>query len=211
VTEKKYAVIWSGGADSTLALTQYASYSSIQDPVRALTIVGHRQLDRWQLRNEKKAREAFLRWAKKRGYNIRHDMVSIDGPNDVAEGGQAPVWLSHLTPFIPSGYTVVFPYIKGDDFWHSKHEFVVAFNALSALMGVKRELLFPLEWDSKAKVLGGLKTWEVPDNCWWTCDAPKKNEPCGMCHKCVALKEARRVLVGERAEKKAMKRGVMVR
>jgi 7-cyano-7-deazaguanine synthase in queuosine biosynthesis len=200
-------VFWSGGADSTLALTMYASLSSVQTPVRALTVVGHPQLNQQQLKNEKRAREAYLRWAKKRGFNIQHETVKIETAIDVKVGDQTVLWLCHLSPYIWPDETVVFSYIQGDVFWHRKHEFEVAFNMLAELSGAKRSLLFPLEWDRKWSVLSALKKWKVPDNCWWSCDVPSKNKPCGKCLKCRELKAAREELVERgRAEKIAARK-----
>jgi len=195
---QKYTVIWSGGADSTLALTMYASYSSVQTPVKALTIKGHRQLNKWQLRNEKKARNVYLKWAKKQGYHVQHVTAKVEVNSNATSGGQADLWLCHLSPYIEKDETVVFPYIKSDDFWHIKHEFVTAFNALSGLKRVTREIIFPLEWHYKWQIVRDLKEWKVPDDCWWTCDQPNKSKPCGKCLKCKALKEARRQLVVEK-------------
>jgi 7-cyano-7-deazaguanine synthase in queuosine biosynthesis len=205
---KKYAVIWSGGADSTLALSFHAASASAQEPVKALTIVGHRQLNRWQLRNERRARIAYLRWAKKRGYHIQHVTVNIQANGDSLGNGQSFLWLCHLLPYIHADETAIFPYIRPDDFWHSRHEFVTAFNVLSDLLGTKRGFEFPLEWHHKWEVLRDLKKWGVPDDCWWTCDEPVRTKPCGKCLKCISLKEARQKLTSRKA---LLKRDVMVK
>jgi len=46
VTLQKTTVVWSGGADSTLALVQLAQLSSETNPVYALSIGGHPNLDK---------------------------------------------------------------------------------------------------------------------------------------------------------------------
>jgi 3'-phosphoadenosine 5'-phosphosulfate sulfotransferase (PAPS reductase)/FAD synthetase len=46
VVMSRWVVVWSGGADSTYLLHWYATYSSIQNPVYAITVDSHPQLDK---------------------------------------------------------------------------------------------------------------------------------------------------------------------
>lgn len=202
-------VVWSGGADSTLALTDKARNTTKAWPVHALTMVGHPQLAPIHLKNQRAAMRRYLVWAKKQGFHVIHRIIEVKFNVGVKEfgmygnGGQAMVWLCHLAPYFQNNADVKFGYIRGDDFWHRRHQFEKAFRGLAGLDDSTWNLVFPLEWHTKVDVLKELTGFSVPNNCWWSCDESKKvGKPCGWCKKCKELKQVR-------AEIKASSKAVM--
>jgi hypothetical protein len=159
------------------------------------------------MERQREARARYLKWAKRRGYHIHNVILKVDKGDEYLDvsGGQSMLWLSQLAPYFLEG-EVHFGYIRGDDFWHTKHEFAEAFQALSRLANLSCLLKLPLEWCNKGEVLCRLSNWEVPNNCWWTCDGePRGKRPCGRCVKCEELAIARGNVKGVGATK-AMRR-----
>jgi hypothetical protein len=119
------SVVWSGGADSTMALTIKATNTTELWPVHALTVWDHPQLDKTHLKNQRLAMGRYLRWAKKKGYHIKHFAIEIQhggidvngiAPATVGDGGQSIVWLSHLAPYFQANAEVHFGYVR----WRSR-------------------------------------------------------------------------------------------
>jgi|GEM_PF-4650122 len=194
-------VVWSGGADSTLVLNDYAGVSSEDYPVVALSVAGHRFLGSEFLKAQGKAQAEYLKLAKKRGYHIRHEKILFSGNydwgvkkncrDDGAPSAQSVMWLSAVMNVVGEGDKVHFGYIKGDCFWHYREQFEAAFGALCALKGVKAKLNYRLEWERKGDVLRRLKGAKIPQRCWFSCEYTKNGKPCGSCAKCDEIKMAK--------------------
>lgn len=187
-------VVWSGGADSTLALTLKAQNTSSLWPVYAVTVERHPQIDKRLLARQRAAQRAYLAWAKRRGYHIKHVVVSVavtgahpGVPND---SGQSMIWLCALAPYFQPKSDVTFGYIRPDDVWHGRREFEESFNALARLGRTEWKLCLPLEWHTKGHVLEALRKAGVPESCWWSCESPKR-KACGRCNKCRELRSGR--------------------
>lgn len=194
-------VVWSGGLDSTLILADElakdTAYGLGTGNVKAITLSGHRQLDRAQIACERAARAEFKRWAKARGWKFRHETVRVKTSGDIDQNvGQSGMWLCHLMPYLRNGDTALFGYIRGDDFWHHRHLFVSAFGAVAASHYSDLKIEFPLEWHRKRDVVDGARRFRMPRRVWWTCDRPKNHptkvghKPCGKCGKCRGIKRA---------------------
>ena len=192
-------VIWSGGADSTWVLDHYAGVSSEDFPIRAVSIVAHPNLNKEFLKAQSIAQKNYLVLAKKRGYHIEHEKVSVRGnlkwgnPPDsfIHASGQPVMWLSALIQAVGDGDRALLGYIRGDCFWHIRDKFEGAFNAMCALKGVKAELSYPVEYQHKAGVLRKLKEAKIPDRCWFSCDQTTDGRPCNKCSKCDDIKNAK--------------------
>lgn len=194
-------VIWSGGADSTYILDHYAGVSSEDYPVVALSVVEHTHLKREQVKIQNEAQARYLAHAKKKGYHIKHEKVSVRGNfqlfADVQNGmGQPLLWFVYLLSCVGENDTVHLGYIKGDSFWHNRTIFEDAFKALCRLKGLKAALSYPCEWDQKVNILEKLKKAKVPNDCWWSCDHPEDGKVCKGCEKCLAIKAGRKQMAG---------------
>lgn len=192
-------VVWSGGADSTWVLHHYAGVSSEDYPVRALSIASHPYLSKPFMKAQAVARNNYLALAKKRGYHIKYEKMTVGGnwiwkkPPDSFEHNTAQplMWLSALSQAVGDGDSVLMGYIRGDCFWHTRSEFEKAFKAICELKGVNATLKYPVEYDSKASVLLKLKKAKVPASCWFSCEDTKDGTPCNECVCCDEIKAAK--------------------
>ena len=57
-----------------------------------------------------------------------------------------------ITPLMTAAPIVKFGYIKGDDFWHYKTEYLNIFNNVAIAAGKEIEAEFPLEWECKTSI-----------------------------------------------------------
>ena len=198
-------IVWSGGADSTLILTNEL-LKQPRGTVSAITLE-HVQLG-WetQRKMQHKAREKYKRWVKKKhGIVFEHRVVIVALAKNTESSqfvGQYGLFLNHIFPYAvpqPSPYpggvsesnALLFGYIKKDEFWHYKAEFKAAFSSLVALTGLDQSRLmleFPLEWMMKEDVIVDLNKSSVPDDAWWTCESSMET-PCGTCPKCKDLQQ----------------------
>ena len=198
-------IVWSGGADSTLILTNEL-LKQPRGTVSAITLE-HIQLGyEMQRKMQHKARERYKKWVKKKhGIVFEHHVVTVALAKNT-EGsplvGQYGLFLNHIFPYAvpqPSPYpggvsesnALLFGYIKKDEFWHYKAEFKAAFISLVALTGLDQSRLmleFPLEWMMKEDVIVDLNKSSVPDDAWWTCESSMET-PCGTCPKCKDLQQ----------------------
>lgn len=196
MTARTQVVVWSGGADSTMLLVDKAQSSSKKNPVIALTIDAHHQLDVKQSASQRAAQKRFLAWAKKDGLHIKHARITVSvvsGAAWVNDGGQVLLWLAHLGPYFPERCQVYFGYIKRDSFWQICHEAEQVLKTMEKVAGSDWKLEYPYKGSTKGRVLECLRTWKVPSNCWWTCEHPKKvGVACGSCNKCKERAEGRR-------------------
>lgn len=207
-------IVWSGGADSTLILTNEL-LKQPRGTVSAITLE-HVQIG-WetQRKMQHKAREKYKRWIKKKhGIAFEHRVVTVALAKNT-EGsqfvGQYGLFLSHIFPYAvpqPSPYgthhqqshyqggapesnALLFGYIKKDEFWHYKAEFKSAFSSLVALTGLDQSRLtleFPLEWMTKENVIVELNNLSIPNEAWWTCESSMETS-CGTCPKCKDLQQ----------------------
>lgn len=194
-------VIWSGGLDSTLLLTSELARARKGQWIKALTLI-HPQLPQDQLKCERAARREFKKWARKKlGVRFTHDEVRVSTKAAVSgDVGQPGLWLCHLMPYLWPGDDVLFGYVRGDDYWHFRHLFVQAFDALAAAhqMTGRLRMEWPFEWLDKPDVIRGAQNYRLPRRCWWTCDSPrmpkepwKKPRACGRCNKCREYRHAK--------------------
>ena len=187
----QHYVIWSGGLDSTVLLDQVIKNNS-QDTINTITI-DHDQVNQDQKKLEKKARERYTQYIQKQRWYKgidRQNVITINATYGILPCGydQAVTWLIYSLPYIYdySKSIVHFGYIKHDDFWHGRYQFIKAFENLTALKN-EAELSFDLEWMTKAEILKYANT-ELPKGCYWYCEYPRKwgkgYRICGTCSSC---------------------------
>jgi len=206
MTTNRTVVLWSGGADSTLLLHQYAGVSSEDYPVVALSVIGHPNLNKHQISAQNAAQQRYLKFAKKKGYHIDHQTVITSGKfvwgGDHDGNAQPVVWLGALAQIVGKNDIVLMGYIRDASFWHFNHEFKEAFRTMCGLKGLEAKLSFPLEYHHKWEVMQDLKSEKIPDNCWFSCDGTANKKPCGSCSKCKEIEDAKKELL---ARKQALK------
>jgi 7-cyano-7-deazaguanine synthase in queuosine biosynthesis len=191
--EKKHYVIWSGGLDSTVLLHTLARVSIEDNPIVAISI-NHHQIHKDKELMEKKAREKYLKFAKRNRYHISHHTLNINCDTGIWPQGhdQATIWSVTILPYIKHNSVLHFGYIKEDDFWHGgRVAFDTIINGLSILRQAGDpfyvEMAYDLEWESKANLINYAND-NLPNGSYWYCEAPKKAgrgfKSCGTCGCC---------------------------
>ena len=191
-------ILWSGGCDSTYALYQHALTVPRTDPIRTVSIsqgnIPNNECD-------KRARDKIEKWLAADGIVLNRIEVTISNfqIGDRDGGLQQPLfWLAAAIPALHQNEDLITGYIKSDDLFHHKSEFVEAFNQLILLSGGgSSKLLFPLEWSTKCDIIKYLRGTNnhngecLLDLCWW-CEKTNYNlkpkddpEPCGCCPSCL--------------------------
>jgi len=201
-------ILWSGGWDSTLLLTELAEeFSTKKYPIIAYSFVTE-FLDGIKRIAEKRARKKYLRWARKSGYHIEHRVINITYFSNPPHQGnpQALFWFSNIVPFIPSNCDVYFGYICGDHTASDIPHFYTAYDSLKYIGGkINTELHYPYSYKRKWEIIGGIQNYKVPEDCIWTCEEPNrirnKIVPCGKCGPCKSLQTGKFRL---KLEKKGM-------
>ena len=178
-------VLWSGGLDSTLLLSDLAT-THPQDMVNAITVKAHTNTTA-QATCERKARKVLKKklWNK----NITYHEISID--NDFTnESNQMPIWLVNAIMCMRDGDELNMGYLSSDgaDFWDRKVKLLNVFDAFVKFRGLKDATIrFPLQYLTKGDVITNLKKKKLLKYCW-CCGQPNKGKPCGKCMKCISLK-----------------------
>jgi len=181
-------VVWSGGLDSTVLLTDIAEkFSTKKNPVLAYSFVVN-FLNKNKVVMERRARKAYLRWAKKRGYNIDYQEINISFSDTIPRGGwsQGLFWFSFITPFIPKNCDTYFGYVQGDSIWLAVSSFHKAFTNL-CYIGDKEstKLFYPFSYKKKWEIIKKAAEYGIPKECFWTCEEPiKVGRFIQLCKKC---------------------------
>ncbi|GAG31920.1 unnamed protein product, partial [marine sediment metagenome] len=156
------------------------------------TVDRHPRLHKPFIKAQNEAQKRYLKWAKKKGYHIKHERMAYYGNvewNGPTTGcAQPTLWLATLIQAIGDQDVVMMGYNHKDDFWHYRSDFENAFYALCKLKGVKAELELPFEWKKKRDLYAMLRVDKVPNNCWFSCEDTAKGKPCGVCDKCLDIK-----------------------
>lgn len=200
-SERKSVVVWSGGADSTMLLTERAFASSKANPVIAITVVAYPQIPLVQLQSQAIAQKRYLGWAKKSGFHVSHIRLTVKTVNGLLGDHvtQPLVWVAQIAPFLPEHCRLSFGYIGPDKFWHRRHEADEAIAALQKLAKSTWDVDYPYESSSKADILTALRGWKVPNSCWWSCeDARVVGSACRKCKKCIEVMRGRQEMEKKR-------------
>ena len=193
---KDIVVPWSGGMDSTYLLASLAyKYGTRKRPVVAVTVCSENIAQR---ANERKARRKLRRIFKKLNLhivysnsqqNLNHCKYLCDKSSGI-QLGQPAMWAG-IMPILSNGNCIVnFAYIKGDDIWHVMESFKRAFSSIAEILGLQLDLVFPMEYTSKAHIYLALKQMQLLDYTWY-CESDA-NEPCGFCSSCLKVKHVER-------------------
>ena len=197
----RHVVVWSGGYDSTLVLAEVARRYSASATVIAV-VVRSQFLGDEQAAMEAKAREAFLKFAASRGWQIHVAEVRAEATRPAtaewtvhAVLTQALLWFHAVVPYLCSNDRVYWGYIRHDEYWLVRDRLVRALEACTEaafISGVTFE--YPLAAAEKHDVIRVLRELGVPTDDLWTCDEPRPADgaykPCKECAKCRALQEA---------------------
>lgn len=183
-------VVWSGGADSTLVLCNWASGWGAREEVIALTVKHHSLCNKEQFRCQVKTQNKFKKFALTKGWNIKYKSISITGDSKTPQI-QSFLWLTQLMPYFNDGDSVGWGYNAIDHgFWDVIELFKNVLKAADTYRGITTAHEFPVRYKLKVDIIRELKQYGVPLDCIWTCDDPNKGHPCGVCHKCVELLQA---------------------
>jgi len=186
-------LLWSGGCDSTLVLSNLARDSTENNPVRTLAVI---HPDVKAMEEQSAARKKVLKWMKGKGHHVLHQEVefkhssesvlcpSLDGVRTGSGANQYPIWLVAALSYLEVEEDLHVGYIRGDDIWEFHHDMQESFKSLLRIVGKKGELKFPLDRTKKTDVIDRLKDRGLYD-LTWHCETPRKGERCGTCDPCI--------------------------
>ena len=192
---KGHIVVYSGGCDSTILLYDLAKlYGTKKDPIIALSYNHYAPCD-IKIKVEKATRKRFKKYCRENKIYI--NFIEIDSKMSNNRGCfpkgfksdyqgicQPYLWLGGLGTLLMGNYNIYFGYIKSDDFWKFKTEFIEAFKALQKIIVTESKLFFPLMEDSKESIILELKKQGIYEYTWH-CETPtKSHEACGSCTPC---------------------------
>jgi 7-cyano-7-deazaguanine synthase in queuosine biosynthesis len=177
---KMTAILWSGGADSTLLLHDIATKAKQnQDTINAITITHPQVLNSHILEHQQKT----LKQLSKMGLNnITHNLIKIDTPLIAYQTGivQAAIWIGIIPPYLGSTENLYTGHIKEDDIWHYRQWVYGAFDNLQTLLSHTGTLQIPFEWTPKHEITKRLQQLELHT---WTCEN-HIHKPCQKCTPC---------------------------
>lgn len=191
----KKIILWSGGLDSTVLLYKLLLDATESSPIIAVTIDKYPQLDITALLKQKIAREKFVKRFKRLTTNrlklvsIKMEIEDCNNQLYIDNTGlpQAAVWLTTISNFLCSDDTIYLGYIKEDDIWHHKSDWLDLFNSIMKLKNIENKIKveFPFEWYSKYEILNWANHYKIPKTCYFYCENPTLKGKCKYCHSCI--------------------------
>jgi len=184
-------VVWSGGADSTLVLydllkDQRALDSDTKQEIRTISISQEQVIGG---KESRKARDRIEKWLNKKDLYFERTEITIQQESKrgclFSPAGliQPVMWLAIACQYTLADEDLYFGYIREDDLWHYKGEFVYAHDNLKAIQRKTGVIRCPLEWENKYSVLCRLNKIGLLDLIWY-CEDPQKGKPCSKCDPC---------------------------
>jgi len=154
-------VFWSGGEDSTLVALELLRAGK---DINLITIPNY-QIGTESIQDkEKLVRKKCLQKLKTEfGNQVNHKEFLFDGDCKIGPLGQASIWLSMYPLCADDGDTIHLGFIRYSDFWHYRHRFMTAFNAICDFHNKKVKITFPLEWVKKPDIREKLKRFGYID------------------------------------------------
>lgn len=193
-------VAWSGGLDSTYILDTLAKeHSTPSSPIYTITMI-HPDICTLKQEAEKKARERYLKYARKKGYNIQDMYLEIaKSPpvymgswfdDNATRGIQQTMWLFSIMPYIWENSTIHFGHLRGEEFYTYRTYIDNIFENLLKIRNMKNvKICYDLEYKEKWKILD-----KISSDLYWYCENPKKKNrkiiPCESCKSCITHKVA---------------------
>ena len=189
----KKLLVWSGGLDSTSILLDHAEkripIDTIYISLENNEVKSKREIEARSKIKEILKTEFFYNFE---DHEIKINALRFDGNSSLSILSQAPIWILSLLGF---GKTreydeILFGYVRGDDFWHYKHNFIKAFKYLWLCDSKIPELKYPLEWNFKDTLLPVYKTNHVFEKIFdliTTCESNGDEDNCGNCDPCKKL------------------------
>ena len=194
-------ICWSGGCDSTALLYCVASKYKNHDVV-AITLSD-------EYNSSEKADNIAREKLKKRFDKLaEQDVLSpiifrtIEFNESAVNAGglvQPAQWALLANTFLDTNSSILFGYIREDDFWHYKQQFCGILDNLFSMRCVdtgnyRCKYYFPLEWINKEEIIKYLKEKNLFQYCSY-CEQPtgkNRNMPCKACHSCKSVQHVLR-------------------
>ena len=217
--DNSHVVIYSGGCDSTLLLYELSKkFGTKKNPVKALSFNYVQAINPRKIKTEKKTRNSFKQYCKKNKIyvdfldinittNRKYDKRACESYsfNGIA---QPYLWLTSLSTILLGKHNIYFGYIKEDDFWFFKTEFINAFNALQKITGTESRLIFAYSHAYKKNIIKELNENKIYEYTWH-CEMPTDdNKRCGTCHPCKKHDQALKQIAEEEQEEKEVQEKV---
>ena len=194
-------ICWSGGCDST-ALLYYIANNYKQHNIVAITL-----RDTY---NNSEVADSIAREKLKKHFDklAEQDVLSpivfrtieFNGGAINTNGLVQPAqWALLTNMFLDTNSSILFSYIREDDFWHYKQQFCGILDNLFSMRCVdtgnyRCKYYFPLEWTNKEDIIKYLKEKNLFQYCNY-CEQPtgkNRNTPCKACHSCKSVQHVLR-------------------
>lgn len=190
-------IVWSGGVDSTANVI-----SCFSNKIPFETIYIKLPNNEKQQKNELRARKRLTKKLTELfgNYLIKDTEIDFVGVLTANNKFTQPyVWATSMSYNVDfhNYSSLVFGYIKTDDFWHVRHDFETVIHASHKLLLADGEvplIEYPLEWYNKTDVIAKYYKYDknVIDVLDLTsyCDSGKA-KPCGKCGKCIEFNKGK--------------------
>jgi hypothetical protein len=199
--EKKFHFVsWSGGCDSTVLL--YELCQQLKGKTKPIALIS----EPWFLTDNKIKSERYHRELIEKEFGkldisfatttITSDLLNAYNipKNDAYGLSQPGLWILQFLTLIPNYSVLHFGYIRTDDFWHYKTEFLKLTEYFCQMLNKKVEIRFDLEYNTKPEIITRLKEIQLLDKTWY-CELPNQiNVPCNNCVSCKTHQRAIREL-----------------
>lgn len=188
-------LLWSGGVDSTYILMEFIRTGMIGELYfDHLTVI---ETDFQSISGN--YQNNMARIAIKRQIEVLYGDVSgmisfkTEKPElsqfEYGDGLMQPlIWLFIAVYAAQKKDTLVFGYVKGDQFWHKRTAFDNTILFAKEIIGKELVTHYPLEWAEKSEVIRFMNSSHKSIyNLYWYCESFKLF-PCGTCESCKAHK-----------------------
>jgi len=188
----KRLVVWSGGYDSTLVLWNELIKNKEAHAISFLLP----NVSSMKQSSEMVCRERFKDRAIENGFKLHHKTVAITYDDfmiqDIGIYPLQMLWLMLGMWMASAKTTLIYGYVKRDDFWMNEDKFMSLIKHINDIMDKKIEIEFPLRETSKYEIYKNIYGLKLED-CVWTCEIPASPMvPCGKCESCIKLELAKK-------------------
>lgn len=181
-------VVWSGGYDSTYALVEELRKYGCAE-CWTFKFPGYNEE---KFKKEETARNKFKKYVKKLGWKIIHHVIEVN--SDIYPSGNLPqqlFWLNLSLLYARKETTLIFGYIKKDDYFEFKEKMEKIKENINKIMYKEVKFEYPLKYKNKWEVVKNIRDAGF-EKFVWTCEGIDKDskKPCGKCVPCDSLKVA---------------------
>ncbi len=180
-------VLWSGGCDSTLVLSELIDKFDKMEQVEEINVIAILHDQVLARTEQKEARKQILKILKKK-QKIQYAELTMKSKGQLCITGsgltQSVLWITNAMQYLGDDEDLYLGYIRGDDYWGSSVTMCWAFDYLKRILGKNGDLKLPLQYMRKGDVIRELKKRRLYSKIWY-CEDPKGGRKCHKCEPCI--------------------------